>query len=214
MTQQIRTEFLNATQRAFGRLEYGVIGGTALAEYGNRRTTSDLDVIVPHDIIDVVEDHLLRHGMVRTAGRGIGYVASDGNCYGLDITSDKALGQIFRTARARHRVMPVDFLLNSKAYSYITRVGPDMQQKKASDAQDIIFLLDYMRRNGLVPDRQQCRWVIDYDFWTAFCGSYQGAEERFQRLGLRRDPTPSSSNRGTRNSSMEIRRASRSSSRH
>ena len=72
MTQQIRTEFLNATQRAFGRLEYGVIGGTALAEYGNRRTTSDLDVIVPHDIIDVVEDHLLRHGMVRTLGRGIG----------------------------------------------------------------------------------------------------------------------------------------------
>lgn len=142
------------------------------------------------------------------------YIASDGNCYGLDITSDKALGQIFRTARTQHRVMPIDFLLNSKAYSYITRVGPDMQQKKASDAQDIIFLLDYMRRNGLVPDRQQCRWVVDYDFWTAFCGSYQGAEERFQRLGLQRDPTPSSSNRGTRNSSMEIRRASRSSSRY
>jgi hypothetical protein len=72
MTQQIRTEFLNATQHAFGNLEYGVIGGTALAEYGNRRTTSDLDVMVPHNIIDVVEDHLLRHGMVRTAGRGMG----------------------------------------------------------------------------------------------------------------------------------------------
>ena len=72
MTQQIRTEFLNATQGAFGNLEYGVIGGTALAEYGNRRTTSDLDVMVPHSIINVVEGHLLRRGMVRTAGRGIG----------------------------------------------------------------------------------------------------------------------------------------------
>jgi hypothetical protein len=142
------------------------------------------------------------------------YLASDGNCYGLDITSDRALGQTFRTTRTQHRVMPVDFLLNSKAYSYITRVGPDMQQKKASDAQDIIFLLDYMRRNDHVPDRQHCRWVVDHDFWTAFCGSYRGAEERFQRLGLQRDPTPSASNRGTRNSSMEIRRTSRSSSNH
>ena len=140
------------------------------------------------------------------------YVASDGNCYGLDITSDRALGQTFRTTRNQHRIMPVDFLLNSKAYSYITRVGPDMQQKKASDAQDIIFLLDYMRRNNHVLDRQQCRWVVDYDFWTAFCSSYQGAEERFQRLGLQRDRTPNASNRGTRNSSMEIRRMSRSSS--
>lgn len=72
MTPQIRAEFLDAAARAFGRLEYGVIGGTALAQYGNRRTTSDLDVMVPHSIIDVVEEHLLQHGMVRTAGRGLG----------------------------------------------------------------------------------------------------------------------------------------------
>jgi hypothetical protein len=72
MTPQIRAEFLDATQRAFGDLEYGVIGGTALAEYGNRRSTSDVHVIVPNDIVDVVEDQLLHHGMVRTAGGGIG----------------------------------------------------------------------------------------------------------------------------------------------
>lgn len=72
MTQQIRTEFLSATQRAFGNLEYGVIGGIALAEYGNRRATSDLDVMVPHNISNVAEGQLLQHGMTRTAGRGIG----------------------------------------------------------------------------------------------------------------------------------------------
>ena len=49
-----------------------VIGGTALAEHGNRRTTTDVDVILPHDIVDVIEGHLLHHGMVCTAGRGIG----------------------------------------------------------------------------------------------------------------------------------------------
>lgn len=105
-----------------------------------------------------------------------------------------------------------DFLLNSKAYSYITRIGPDMQQKKVNDAQDIIFLVDYMRRHRISPARGQCRWVVDYDFWTAFCSDYQGAEQSFNALGLHRDPTPSSSNRASRRSSMEIRRQSRSSS--
>lgn len=46
MTPQIREEFLNAARNAFGNVPYGVIGGTAMAQYGNRRTTSDLDVMV------------------------------------------------------------------------------------------------------------------------------------------------------------------------
>jgi hypothetical protein len=135
------------------------------------------------------------------------YVASDGNCYGLEITSDRALGQIYQTPRSQNRVMPVDYLLNSKAYSYLTRIGPDLQQKKASDAQDIIFLVNYMKKSNARPDRRQCRWVVDYDFWTAFCSSYQGVEADFQKLGLQRDATPSSSNRGTRNNSAELRRS-------
>jgi hypothetical protein len=131
------------------------------------------------------------------------YVASNGNCYGLNITSDKALGQIYQTPQSQNHVMPVEYLLNSKAYSYLTRIGPDMQQKKASDAQDIIFLVNYMKKSNARPDRRQCRWVVDYDFWTAFCSSYQGSEERFQALGLQRDATPNSSNHGTRNNSTE-----------
>lgn len=74
MSLKIRTEVLNATQKAFGSLKYGVIGGTALAQYGNRRATSDVDVMVPEDVINVIEDRLIKHGMVRTAGKGIGYV--------------------------------------------------------------------------------------------------------------------------------------------
>ena len=135
------------------------------------------------------------------------YVASDGNCYGLDIKSDTSLGQTFAKPRAQDRIMSADFLLNSKAYLFMSRTGPDMQQKKANDAQDIIFLVNLMRKNNKIPDRRQCRWVVDYDFWTSFCASYQGAEELFQALGLQKDPTPSSSNRGTRNSNLETRRS-------
>ncbi|THV51033.1 hypothetical protein BGAL_0126g00230 [Botrytis galanthina] len=203
MSPRIRTEVLNATQKAFGSFKYGVIGGTALAQcgyYGSR------------DVIDVIEDHLIKHGMVRTAGKGIGYVASDGNCYGIDITTDRALSQTFQAPQTQLRIMPLDFLLNSKAYSFLSRVGPDKQQKMANDAQDIIFLLGYMKKKNYKLDKRHCRWVVDYDFWASFCATYSSAERNFHALGLQRDQTPSSSNRGSRHSSMEImRRRSQSS---
>lgn len=82
-----------------------------------------------------------------------------------------------------------------------------MQQKKASDAQDIIFLLKYMKEKQIVPDRRHCKWVVDYDFWTVFCEDYQGAEAGFRALGLQRDSTSSPSNRSTRNSSIDLRRS-------
>jgi predicted nucleotidyltransferase len=75
MTPAIRREFLAALHRAFGALDYGVIGGTALAEYGNQRATSDIDVIIPHRISEVVDGQLLANGLVRTVGGGIGYAA-------------------------------------------------------------------------------------------------------------------------------------------
>jgi len=37
MTPEIRVEFMNAAHRAFGNLQYGIIGGAALAEFGNIR---------------------------------------------------------------------------------------------------------------------------------------------------------------------------------
>lgn len=56
MTPAVRDEFLSSINRAFRALEYGVIGGTALAEYGNPRATSDIDVIIPEGISQVVEN--------------------------------------------------------------------------------------------------------------------------------------------------------------
>src|SRR5438045_3643155 len=55
------------------------------------------------------------------------YVASDGNCYGIDSTTDRNIGQTFngrqdtiQVGRTGARIMPIEFLLDSKAYSYIT----------------------------------------------------------------------------------------------
>ena len=55
-----------------GALDYGVIGGSALAEYGSRRTTADLDLMVPERISDVVEQQLESNGIHRTDRGGLG----------------------------------------------------------------------------------------------------------------------------------------------
>ena len=147
------------------------------------------------------------------------YIASDGNCYGLDVTADRDISQIFRGSHdtrqsggSHARLVKVGYLLNSKAYSYLSRIGPDRAAKMAVDADDILFLAAYMRRHRLSARRNESRWVVDYDFWTLFCSAYRGAEQAFQSIGLQRDATPSSSNRQTRNSSMSLH--SRGSSRN
>lgn len=74
MTPEINAEFLRAVHSAFGALDYGIIGGAALTGYGSRRGTSDVDIMVPQQISEVVEDQLLSRGMVRTAAGKLGYV--------------------------------------------------------------------------------------------------------------------------------------------
>jgi hypothetical protein len=93
--------------------------------------------------------------------------------------------------------MNIVFLLNSKAYSYLTRTGPDMVEKKAKDAQDILFILSFMLRNRITATKEQCRWVVDYDFWKEFTRDYEGQERRLAAIGLERDRTPSNSNRAS-----------------
>lgn len=68
MTQKILDEYLQALHRGFGALEYGIIGGAALAKYGSKRGTSDIDVMIPNNISEVAESHLLDSGVgiVRT----------------------------------------------------------------------------------------------------------------------------------------------------
>lgn len=102
------------------------------------------------------------------------YLASNGE---LDITTDRAVGQRLMN-RSQTQIAPaipgrrptaarlvtIGFLLNSKAYSYMTRVGPDANAKRAMDASDILFILDYMVRKQITADRRENRWAVDYDF--------------------------------------------------
>jgi hypothetical protein len=103
--------------------------------------------------------------------------------------------------------MNLPFLLDSKAYSYLTRVGPDKDLKMANDARDIFFIIEHLRRNNSQLNSREFRWIIDYDFWNEFCQAYSQAESLFRSLGLQREATPNSSNRATRRSSQQSNRS-------
>ena len=81
LTARIRIKFLAAIHAAMEDTEYGIIGGAALAEYGNLWDTSDVDIITPQDVSLVLEGQLLSRGMVRTAGGCLGYIAA--SCLGF-----------------------------------------------------------------------------------------------------------------------------------
>lgn len=53
-----------------------MVGGAALAEYGNFRDTSNTAIIAPQDVSLVVEGQVHSRGMVRTAGGSPGYIAA------------------------------------------------------------------------------------------------------------------------------------------
>lgn len=73
MSPAIRAEVLTATHQAFGQLAYGIIGGVALAEYGQARGTNDVDVMIPRDISEIAESTILSSArFTRTTGGGIG----------------------------------------------------------------------------------------------------------------------------------------------
>jgi hypothetical protein len=127
----------------------------------------------------------------------ISYIASDRRHYGLDIQTDRGLSQVFhgntdtiKLGSTGARFVKIAFLLNSKAYSYLTR---DTATNKAKDGRDIVFILDYMLRKRIRPCREECRWVVDCRFWTDFVGFYPGQEAKLTAIGLQRDPTPANS---------------------
>lgn len=73
LTEEPRTEFLTALHEALGNIPYGVIGGCALAEYGIKRKTLGIDIMVPDEVATIIEKQILAaKGFVRAKPRGIG----------------------------------------------------------------------------------------------------------------------------------------------
>ncbi len=69
----------------------------------------------------------------------------------------------------------------------------DSSLKKMKDGGDIVFILDYMLRHSMRAGREECRWVVDYRFWTDFTRLYPLQKAKLTAIGLQRDPIPGSS---------------------
>lgn len=76
LTTRLRYEYMRALYCGLKGLEYAVIGGAAIAEYGLDQGTSDIDVIVPSGTEEKAIEQLLRRdvNIVRTTSGRPGYV--------------------------------------------------------------------------------------------------------------------------------------------
>ena len=74
MTPRLRYEYMRELYNGLEGLEYAIIGGAAIVEYGRDRGTSDIDVIVPVGIRNKAIEQLLQRdvSIVRTANGRLG----------------------------------------------------------------------------------------------------------------------------------------------
>lgn len=61
MTPFILDEFLSVVVSALRRFEYAIIGGAALAKYGSKRRTSNIDVMVASQLVDATLSHFIKN---------------------------------------------------------------------------------------------------------------------------------------------------------
>jgi hypothetical protein len=122
------------------------------------------------------------------------FAASDGQFYGLFMHSDRALAQDFcrgidtiESRLSRAQVATPAFLINSWAYFYLKRATAS---QKAADCECIAFLLKYMVSKRSRASSEQCRWAVDYQFWSEFTEYAPGIEGMLKAIGLRCGPPP------------------------
>ena len=132
-------------------------------------------------------------------------MASDGRCYRLHFQCDSNIGLgprggftddtvTVQLPGSQAKIMNIIWLLNSKAIHYRERLTPS---EKIRDSEDIISILDYMRRHRIIARREQCEAVMDQHFWTDFTRAYDYAEQWLNDVGLQlhASPGPSSTPR-------------------
>ncbi|TLD11073.1 hypothetical protein PgNI_06581 [Pyricularia grisea] len=210
MPPAIRREFLAAGHKGLHDVPYVVIGGSALAEHGSPRTTGDVDVLVGDGCSKRSAESLLikrTEGRLVRLGHGkVGFRASDGNAYPLDLSEDHEVDLKFYQAKdtisAKNstgvKLANFVFLLNSKAHAWQTRVPfePRFQEKCRNDAEDILFCLKQLRgRRGI--DRAEIPWIYTNEFWNQFIQNNPQARPLFTAAGLWTDETVFMASRGT-----------------
>lgn len=176
-----------------GTSAYRIIGGVAAAMFGSKRGTKDLDIIVPNrTIMNNVVDALVASGKFGVLKRASGqhqvwFKASNGKNYNADIFPPNSVHSTLQypsslmssgaTATGGAAVVGCAQLLNLKIFAYVVR-------KKNSDAEDILYLVNYMARKKLKTSEKEV-YYSDDDFLLNFVTTkYASSKNDWIAIGL------------------------------
>lgn len=181
----LTTSFLIPAQSSFPALTgqtYAVVGGGACLLLGHPRSTADIDIVVPAGAIPQTRRLLRDSSLFEVDPRTRHTFFADGQVQIELLAPPTMFREPFDSATPTVQVdgvkvlLPVR-LLNAKCGSILQRAG---DTKKASDAQDIRFLLRYVAEQNLavraeeVPNasREFVEWAVGFmgvaqDLWDA-----------------------------------------------
>ena len=119
--------------------------------------------------------------------RRVWFDASSNRRYNVDVLEPHSIGQVFvtgvpetRTVQG-HKVLDPAQLLNFKIASWTDRMK-SQSTKKANHAKDIVFLVEYLAKKGIVVTRGEVYHATD-EFLMLFNASYPGSVKLFDKVG-------------------------------
>ncbi|SPO03945.1 uncharacterized protein DNG_06628 [Cephalotrichum gorgonifer] len=194
LQEDTRRAFLNVLHASFGSTPYLVIGGSALAEHGSKRTTKDVDVIIGGGLSKRSALDLLQEGsggsLVKRAHGTMVYITPEGREYPLDISPDNDVDLPFDYTDAQRihgvQIATLPFLLNSKARAWATRmhIEQNYTSKRLNDTLDISWCLRRIAERRVQVDRSRLTWVYTSAFWPGFVLANPNTEPLWRAAGL------------------------------
>ncbi|RXW13980.1 hypothetical protein EST38_g11871 [Candolleomyces aberdarensis] len=176
-----------------------LLGGAAIVTLGSRRSTSDVDILIPKDIVlNTLRDAILTIPGFRVIGRDLTFTNGDHECT-LDIlTTATFAGDQFAyedmnpftilQSSANLKLLRLDFALAVKLLCLWSRTEDEKGDiKRGRDAEDILFLVEAMERNGMTVSND-CAQKFRLQFYQIFViRSWLPTEtvDRLVRIGVR-----------------------------
>lgn len=194
MPRELLPDLVAGLAEVLGSTNYAVMGGIALWLLGATRHTSDIDLFVPKQGLQVAnkiaDSNNVHFGAYKDQRKTIiWYRGLDGHRYRVYIWEPRQIGHTYPLSATDLltikgvRVLKSALLLDHKCKCWAEYVAGRDQVKYRRDAGDIIFLLNYMGNKRLRTTNQEVSHATP-EFFGNFLPVKRESEALFCMIGL------------------------------
>lgn len=189
MEDSILLNACESCQSALRGNDFAILGGAALKLLGSPRNTADIDLLVPDGrkkaTIAALRSHSDFGADSGSLMKRMWYTDSRGRNHNIDILEPSMIGGRFDPRKDILNFKSVNLLrpemiLNYKIVSY---EGREKQNKKAHDRHDILWLIGFLAKKGIVMGPRDVP-ACDADFLDEIIALYPASRKDWQAIGL------------------------------